>query len=267
MFKYILIIFYYLLFQKSLFATEFYGKFYQGDLIIGKTFPNSNVFVDGKEIKISKHGNFVFGLDKDRKNNVIIKTVNNNNSEEIIKRVYKKKYIIQKIDGLPKSQVTPPKEVYERIKNDNKLIANARSINSEYIFFTKKFIVPIKNIIITGVYGSQRILNGTPRSPHYGLDFAAEEGTPVKAMQDGEVTLAEKDLYYTGGTIIIDHGHGVNTLYMHLKDVNVSKGKMIKQGEIIGTVGKTGRSTGAHLDIRLNWFDVKLDPASVLDLN
>ena len=86
-------------------------------------------------------------------------------------------------------------------------------------------------------------------------------------MQDGEVTLAEKDLYYTGGTIIIDHGHGVNTLYMHLKDVNVSKGKMIKQGEIIGTVGKTGRSTGAHLDIRLNWFDVKLDPASVLDLN
>ena len=157
--------------------------------------------------------------------------------------------------------------MYERIKNDNKLISDSRTINSDYTFFIKEFIVPIENKIITGVYGSQRILNGEPRSPHYGLDFAAEEGTPVKVMLDGEVTLAEKDLYYTGGTIIIDHGHGVSTLYMHLKDVNVSKGKIIEQGEIIGTVGKTGRSTGAHLDVRLNWFDVKLDPASVLDLN
>ena len=99
------------------------------------------------------------------------------------------------------------------------------------------------------------------------MDFAAKEGTPIKAMLDGEVTLSEKDLYYTGGTIIFDHGHGVSTLYMHLKDVNVFKGQKVKKGEIIGTVGKTGRSTGAHLDIRLNWYDVKLDPASVLDLN
>ena len=86
-------------------------------------------------------------------------------------------------------------------------------------------------------------------------------------MLDGEVTLSEKNLYYTCGTIIFDHGHVVSTLYMHLKDVNVVKGQKVKKGEIIGTVGKTGISTGAHLDIRLNWYDVKLDPASVLDLN
>ena len=97
------------------------------------------------------------------------------------------------------------------------------------------------------------------------MDFAAKEGTKIKAMLDGVVTLAENDLYYTGGTIIFDHGHGVSTLYMHLKDVLVEEGQSIKQGDLIGTVGKTGRSTGAHLDIRLNWFSVKLDPMSVLD--
>ena len=171
----------------------------------------------------------------------------------------------------------PPPELYksirfiisniQRIKDDNRLIGKARSINSNLTYFSDEFEVPIKNTIITGVYGSQRILNGIPKSPHYGLDFAAKEGTNIKAMLDGVVTLSEIDLYYTGGTIIFDHGHGVSTLYMHMKDIFVKKGQKIKQGEVIGTVGKTGRSTGAHLDIRLNWFDVKLDPASVLELD
>ena len=127
--------------------------------------------------------------------------------------------------------------------------------------------MPLTDSIITGVYGSQRILNGIPKSPHYGLDFAAKEGTEIKAMLDGVVTLSENDLYYTGGTIIFDHGYGVSTLYMHMKDIHVHKGQKIKQGEVIGTVGKTGRSTGAHLDVRLNWYNIKLDPASVLNFN
>jgi len=127
--------------------------------------------------------------------------------------------------------------------------------------------LPLTDSIITGVYGSQRILNGIPKSPHYGLDFAAKEGTEIKAMLDGVVTLSENDLYYTGGTIIFDHGYGVSTLYMHMKDIHVHKGQKIKQGEVIGTVGKTGRSTGAHLDVRLNWYNIKLDPASVLNFN
>ena len=265
--KRILLIISFYLFFNNLHSLELKGKFYQGNLIIGQTAPGSQIFIDKSKIKVSKDGYFAFGLSKDRKNDVVINVVNQNKTEEITKKVYKKKYRIQKIDGLPQKQVTPPKEVYERIKNDNKLIAEARSIDSDYTYFSNKFNVPIENTIITGVYGSQRILNGIPKSPHYGLDFAAKEGTPIKAMLDGVVTLSEKDLYYTGGTIIFDHGHGVSTLYMHLKDVNVFKGQKVKKGEIIGTVGKTGRSTGAHLDIRLNWYDVKLDPASVLDLN
>ena len=246
-------------------AVELKGNFMQGSFILGKTDPGSNITIDKKIIKVSKDGYFAFGIGRDRKNNVIIKVKKGSKTEIIEKKILKKKYKIQRIDGLPKKQVTPPKEVYERIKNDNILIGKARSINSDLDFFKNKFIKPINNAIITGVYGSQRILNGKPRRPHYGLDYAAKEGTPVKAMLDGVVTLAEKDLYFTGGTIIFDHGHGISTLYMHMKDVNVVKGQKIVQGEIIGTVGQTGRSTGPHLDIRLNWFDVKLDPATVLN--
>ena len=255
------------LFSNTLYALELRGTFYQGNLIIGKTEPKSKIFIDKKEVKISNQGFFSFGLNKDRRNDVDIEVVKSGVSEKVTKKVYKKKYQIQKIEGLPPKQVTPPKEVYERIKNDNKLIAKARSIDSDLIFFSNKFEVPIKNSIITGVYGSQRILNGIPKSPHYGLDFAAKEGTEIKAMLDGVVTLSEKDLYYTGGTIIFDHGHGVSTLYMHMKNIYVKKGQNIKQGDAIGTVGKTGRATGAHLDVRLNWLNIKLDPASVLNLN
>jgi murein DD-endopeptidase MepM/ murein hydrolase activator NlpD len=250
--------------SNSLYAFELNGKFYQGNLIVGKTESQAKVFVDEKRVKVSKQGFFVFGLSKDRKNDVSINVIKNNITETQIKKVYKKKYKIQRIDSLPKKQVTPPKEFYERIKNDNKLITKARSTDSDLNYFANKFKLPLKNSIITGVYGSQRILNGIPKSPHYGLDFAADEGTKIKAMLDGIVTLSEKDLYYTGGTVIFDHGHGVSTLYMHMKDIYVKKGEHIKQGDIIGSVGKTGRSTGAHLDVRLNWFGVKLDPASVL---
>ena len=185
---------------------------------------------------------------------------------KIIKKVFKRKYKIQRIDGLDKKKVTPPEEVYERIKNENKLIGKARSINSNLVFFKEKFIQPLDNAIITGVYGSQRILNGKPRWPHYGLDFAGDLGTPIKAMADGIVTLAEKDLYYTGATLIFDHGHGISTLYMHMQKIYVKKGQKVKQGEVIGTVGSTGRSTGAHLDVRLNWFGTRLDPMTVLNI-
>ena len=216
-------------------------------------------------MKVTKEGFFVFGLGRDRKYDVVINIEKNGENEKIVKKVLKRKYNIQRIDGLDEKKVTPPEEVYERIKSDNKLIASARAINSDLVFFKNKFDLPLKNAIITGVYGSQRILNGKPKWPHYGLDFAAEEGTEIKAMLDGVVTLAEQDLYYTGGTLIFDHGHGVSTLYMHMQKLFVKKGQKVKQGEIIGTVGSTGRSTGAHLDIRLNWFNVRLDPAIVLN--
>ena len=260
--KYILIIF---LLNFKVLAVEFDGKFIQGHFIIGKTDPGTKVKIDKKQVKVSKDGYFAFGLDRDRKYDVVITIEKDGVKEKITKRVQKRKYNIQKIDGLEEKKVTPPEEVYERIKKENKLIAEARAVDSDLDFFKDKFIIPVDDSIITGVYGSQRILNGKPKWPHYGLDFAQKEGTPVKAMLDGTVTLAESDLYYTGSTLIFDHGHGISTLYMHMQKILVEKGQKVKQGEVIGMVGSTGRATGPHLDIRLNWFDTRLDPATALD--
>jgi len=258
----VLFILIFIIFTTSSFATTFQGKFIQGSFILGKTDPGSEVYIDKKKVKVTPKGYFAFGLGRDRKNDVVI-TIN---KEKIIKKVFKREYKIQRIDGLEEKKVTPPEEVYERIKRENKWIGEARAIDSDLIFFKNKFINPLENAIVTGVYGSQRILNGKPKWPHYGIDFAAKEGTEIKAMLDGVVTLAEPDLFYTGGTLIFDHGHGISTLYMHMKTLMVKKGQKVKQGDVIGTVGSTGRSTGAHLDVRLNWFQTRLDPATVLDI-
>ena len=255
-----------LLISTSSFALTFEGKFIQGSFILGKTEPDSEVFIDKKKVKVTSDGYFVFGLGRDRKYDVAITLNKDGNKQKIVKKVQKRKYNIQKIDGLEEKKVTPPEEVYERIKRENKWIGEVRAIDSDLTFFTKEFIIPVENAIISGVYGSQRILNGKPKWPHYGLDFAADEGTKIKAMLDGMVTLAEPDLFYTGGTLIFDHGHGISTLYMHMEKISVKKGQKIKQGDIIGTVGSTGRATGAHLDVRLNWFQTRLDPATVLDI-
>ena len=258
--KYILILF---LFSFKVSAVEFNGKFIQGHFIIGKTDPKAKIFIGKKEVKVSKNGYFVFGIDRDRKFDVLITKIINGSKEKIVKKVFKRKYKIQRIDGLEESKVTPPEEVYKRIKEENNKIGEARAINSDLTFFKNKFIMPVDGII-TGVYGSQRILNGKPRWPHYGIDIAADQGTMILSSGTGVVTMAEDDLYYTGGTIIMDHGHGISTIYSHLENVLVSVGDQINQGDVIGTVGSTGRSTGPHLDFRINWFQTRLDPMSVL---
>ena len=244
-------------------AIEFQGKFIQGHFILGKTNPEAKILVGKKKVKVSKDGFFVFGIDRDRKFDLVFTKIKNNKKIKIIKKVLKRKYNIQRIDGLAESKVTPPESVYKRIKKENNAIGEARAINSDLLFFKEKFIMPVEGII-SGVYGSQRILNGKPRWPHYGIDIAAKLGTMIKSSGTGVVTMAEDDLYYTGGTIIMDHGHGISTIYSHLENVLVSVGDQINKGDVIGTVGSTGRSTGPHLDFRVNWFQTRLDPMSVL---
>ncbi len=245
-------------------AIEFEGKFLQGHYIVGITNPFAKILIDKKEVKVSNDGYFVFGIDRDRKFDLTITKIQNGKKEKIIKKVLKRKYNIQRIDGLEESKVTPPESVYKRIKDENNKIGKARSINSDLPFFKNQFIMPVEGII-SGVYGSQRILNGKPKWPHYGIDIAAKQGTMIKSSGSGTVTMAEDDLYYTGGTIIMDHGHGISTIYSHLENVMVTVGDKINQGDIIGTVGSTGRSTGPHLDFRINWFQTRLDPMSVLN--
>ena len=256
------LIFLFICFNAS--AIEFTGKFIQGHFILGITDPGSKIIIDKKEIKVSQDGYFVFGIDRDRKFDILITKISNGKKEKIVKKIFKRKYKIQKIDGLPENKVTPPESVYKRIKKENNAIGEARAINSDLNYFKSKFIMPVDGII-TGVYGSQRILNGKPKWPHYGIDIAADEGTHIKSSGNGIVTMAEDDLYYTGGTVIMDHGHGISTIYSHLENVLVSVGDKINQGDIIGTVGSTGRSTGPHLDFRINWFQTRLDPMTVIN--
>lgn len=261
--KRLFLIIFFLISTESI-AVEFKGKFIQGHYIVGLTDPSAQIIINKKEIRVSKDGYFVFGIDRDRKFDLTITKIKNGKKDKITKKVLKRKYNIQRIDGLEESKVTPPESVYKRIKEENNKIGEARAINSDLSFFKNQFIMPVEGII-SGVYGSQRILNGKPKWPHYGIDIAAKKGTMIKSSGSGTVTMAEEDLYYTGGTIIMDHGHGISTIYSHLETVIVSVGDKINQGDIIGTVGSTGRSTGPHLDFRINWFQTRLDPMSVLN--
>ncbi len=236
------------------------GNFIQGGLVKGKI--DSNVSVRFKErlLRKTSKGFFVIGFGRDHPKiaNLSIKINQNwiSKTLNIKKRIYK----TQMINGLEKKMVTPPKSFYDRIIRENKAIKNIRNLDSDIDFIFQEFNWPAKGII-SGVFGSQRILNGKPKRPHYGIDIAAKKGTSVFAPIESIVRMAEKDLYYTGGTIMLDHGHGVTSVYSHLSLINVNVGDKVKKGQKIGEIGSTGRSTGPHLDWRINWFLQRLDPA------
>ena len=247
-------------------ALELKGAFEQGSLIIGKTNPSNEIYVDQKKLKVSKEGYFVFGISRDRKKNIIISISEDNKASQVIKSVKSRKFKVQKIDGLPKRKVSPNDEDMKRIRKEGKLIAKAKNVNSDLSFFFKDFIRPVDGIT-TGVFGSQRVLNGKPRRPHYGIDIAAAKGTKIKNSNSGNVLLAANNLFFTGGTIIIEHGHGLISIYSHLDKIFVKKGDFVKKGELIATVGSTGRSTGPHLDFRLYCRNIPVDPDLVIKKN
>lgn len=247
-------------------ALELKGTFEQGSLIIGKTNPSNEIYVDQKKLKVSKEGYFVFGITRDRKKNIIISTSQDNKASQVIKSVKSRKFKVQKIDGLPKRKVSPNDEDMKRIRKEGKLIAKAKNVNSDLSFFFKDFIRPVDGIT-TGVFGSQRVLNGKPRRPHYGIDIAAPKGTKIKNSNSGKVLLAANSLFFTGGTIIIEHGHGLISIYSHLEKIFVKKGDFVEKGELIATVGSTGRSTGPHLDFRLYCRNIPVDPDLVIKKN
>ena len=237
------------------------GDFLQGGLVQGRTIPGTKVTLDGQPVRVSPEGRFVFGFHRDAPAAAVLALrYPDGRTEERPLVIESRDYKVQRIDGLPPKMVTPPESVLARIKAENARIAEARAQDRAEPDYLTGFVWPTVGRI-SGVYGSQRILNGKPRQPHYGIDIAAPAGTPVRAPADGVVTLAEADLYYTGGTLIIDHGHGLTSAFLHMKDVEVALGQRVRQGEHIGTVGSTGRSTGPHLDWRINWFKARIDPS------
>ncbi|MCU7939485.1 MAG: M23 family metallopeptidase [gamma proteobacterium symbiont of Bathyaustriella thionipta] len=237
------------------------GQFVQGGIVIGKTTPGSKVKFDKKNIRVSPEGDFIIGFNRDEpaKVNLSVMTSEGKKISKVLS-VKKRKYNIQRIDGLPKSKVSPRKpEVLARIKKEGAQAANARKRDDERQDYLETFIWPTIGRI-SGVYGSQRVLNGQPRRPHFGVDVAAPTGTNVVAPASGVITLAHQDMFFSGGTIILDHGHGLSSTFLHLSKLLIKQGDVVKQGDLIAQVGATGRVTGAHLDWRMNLFKRRLDP-------
>jgi murein DD-endopeptidase MepM/ murein hydrolase activator NlpD len=244
-------------------ALDLTGEPVQGGLLVGRAEPGSSVRLGDRAVRVDASGRFAIGFGRDAAPEATLTVVGPDGAETTrTLSVAQRDYDIQRIDGLPQKMVTPPEAVWERIKADAALVAAARAHDAPLPHFAGPWIWPAEGIV-SGVYGSQRILNGAPRQPHYGIDIAAPAGTPVKAPAGGIVRLAETDLYYTGGTVILDHGHGVSSTFLHMQRLDVAVGDRVAQGEALGTVGSTGRSTGAHLDWRINWFDERLDPQRV----
>lgn len=243
---------------------ELSGSFTQGGLIAGHTEPGTHVELDGKPVRVSPEGGFVFGFGRDAAPTARLEIIYPDGSREVrILEITPRTYEVQRIDGLPPGKVTPPPEVLARIRQEIALVAQVRSRDIARPYFLSGFRWPVIGRI-SGVYGSQRILNGEPRQPHYGIDIAAPTGTPVEAPADGVVTMVHPDMYFSGGTLIIDHGHGLSSSFLHLEDISVQEGQAVEQGDVIATVGATGRVTGPHLDWRINWFEERLDPALVV---
>ncbi len=239
------------------------GKFTQGALLRGQAPAGSKVTLNGETVQTNKDGKFVVGFEREAplQQTLVVKLDNGQKWQRDI-TLEKREYNIQRIDGLEQKMVSPPAEVTARIKQDNINVANARSGNTDLDALFTRFEWPAKGVI-SGVYGSQRILNGVPKWPHYGLDIANKTGTPVYAPVDGVVTMAD-DLYYSGNTLILDHGMRVFSTFLHMDTITVEVGETVKQGEQIGTIGSTGRSTGPHLDWRINLGNTRLDPQTII---
>ncbi len=239
------------------------GEAIQGGLIRGWAAPGATVEVDGRRVRVAGDGGFVFGFGRDHPPEAVVEARFADGAvERRVLAVRQRAYAEQRIDGLPRAMVSPDAAALARIRADSAKVRAARAADTDELDFRAGFIAPAEGPV-TGVYGSRRILNGEPRRPHFGLDFAAPEGAPAVAAAAGVVRLAQ-DLYFSGNTVIIDHGFGVSTSYLHLEAMRVAVGDRVSRGQVIGAVGATGRASGVHLDWRLNWFDVRLDPALVL---
>ena len=240
-------------------AVSFSGFAAQGGLVVGRVLPGSHVWVDGASVR-ADGGLFCFGFNYDETEAVSVRIVYPDGSAEThMVSPDMREFDVQRIDGLPQQYVSPPPEVQERISRDARAVVEARMHDIDETWFAEEFIWPVDGIV-TGRFGNRRILNGEPRAPHYGIDLAVPEGTPIKAPVDGIVRLAE-DLYLSGNTMVIDHGHGVSTSYLHMSRVDVRVGDRVGRGDEIALVGATGRATGPHLCWRMNWFQKRLDVA------
>jgi len=236
------------------------GEIKQGGLMIGKTHFANKVTLNERVLPVSTQGDYVFAFSRDDdKKYTLVVTSPDGVSEQKVLTPAKREYKISRVEGIKKSIMNPNKKANVRAQKDSQMMVAVRKISSELTHFSQGFIAP-RSARITGVYGSQRFYNGVPKNPHFGVDYAGAIGTPVKSPAAGKVLLWVPDMFYSGGTLVIDHGHGITSNFLHLSDSLVVVGDMVKQGQVIAKVGNSGRVTGPHLDWRMNWHTVRFDP-------
>ena len=237
----------------------------QGAMVIGKVPPGSTVEYAGRVLRTTPYGSVVFGVGRNETGPATITVTRPDGSRESPRvTVTPRDWPEQRINGVPQATVDPPPDIADRIRREQARVTEARTRDDARADFADRFIQPVEGRI-SGRFGRARVYNGKSGSPHSGMDIAAPSGTPVKAPAAGIVTFADGDLYLTGGTLLIDHGHGVSSNFLHLSRIDVKVGDRVEQGEVVAAVGSTGRSTGPHLHWGMNWFDVRIDPQLVLE--
>ena len=241
-------------------ALELTDEMEQGGLVIGRAEPGAKVSLDGMMLDVDESGTIAMGFARDHGEGATLNIVYpDGRTETRALAIAKRDWQIQRVEGVPQKYVTPPPDAMAAIARGTKLKTEARKTRANGAWFTEDFIWPVTGPI-SGVFGSQRYYNGEPRRPHYGVDVAAKTGTPIVAPASGLVTLADMDMYFEGGLVFLDHGQGVTTLIMHMSRIDVKAGDFVKQGEVIGAVGGTGRATGPHLHWGMYWRGAYLDP-------
>lgn len=242
---------------------QFKGEWVQGSVLIGQVKPRDQIQFLGRDISVSPEGFFVIGLGRDFPTKAQLTVSREGYSEVFDYEVQPRSYNIQRIEGVPKRTVNPDPSHLDRIRKESAAARKARKAMTDHQHYRQVFQWPLHGPI-TGVYGSQRYYNGQPRRPHFGVDVAAPTGTLVTAPADGVTTLAYDDMFFSGGTLILDHGHGLSSSFLHLSKILVAEGELVKRGQPIAEVGATGRVTGPHLDWRMNWYDQRVDPQTLV---
>ncbi len=249
-------------------AVEFCGRFQQGEIIIGQADELAETVVfNHKTYPVTEDGRFILAFSRDQKPQADIYLQYPDGGKRLYRLpVQAYDWDIQRIDGIASSKVTPDSSHRTEILREQKDVRRSLTLMQPGDYWREGFILPVKGRI-SGEFGNQRIFNNIPKSPHSGTDIAAPEGTPVKASGSGKVVLSGKNYFYTGNMVIIDHGQGLQTIYAHLKEAKVKAGQMVKQGQIIGLVGHTGRATGPHLHWGASLNNIRFRPHSLLNLN
>lgn len=237
----------------------------QGAMVIGKVPTGSTVRYANRDLRVTGYGSVVFGVGRDQSGSVTVEVqVPGAPTRSIDIAVTPRDWPIERINGVPPKTVNPPKAIADRIAREQAQVVAVRTRNDARTGFAQQFTWPVQGRI-SGRFGNQRVYNGTPKSPHSGMDIAVATGTPVKAPADGVVTFADTGLYLTGGTLVLDHGHGISSNFLHLSRIDAKVGDTVRQGDVVAAVGATGRATGPHLHWGMNWFDVRIDPLLVLE--